>query len=196
MTVRIEAGDMRTLPNAGRYRCILADVPSRFVAGTKGRPQHYDRMRDDELAKLPIGDLAHPDGCWLFYWSTSPHGRTFWQVPEAWGFKFSGRAFVWIKTLEGNGSLPRLHTGMGYTTRKNAEDCWLFRRGMPKRKARDVHEVIIAPVREHSRKPDEQYERIQRYCPGPRLELFARHTRPGWSAFGNETTKFDKKEAA
>ena len=54
-----------------------------------------------------------------------------------------------------------LHVGMGYGTRKNAEDCFLFRVGSPKRLARDVHEIILAPVREHSRKPDEAIERIE-----------------------------------
>lgn len=187
--------DIATIPG-GRYRCILADVPSHFSGGTKGRPQHYSRMRDHELAALPIERLAHPDGCWLFFWATSPHARTFWKVPEAWGFRFSGRGFVWIKTLESNGMMPRLSTSTGYTTRKNAEDCWLFRRGMPKRNARDVHEVIIAPVREHSRKPDEQYERIRRYCSGPRLELFGRQAWKGWDVWGNEVGKFDQEEAA
>lgn len=180
----------------GRYRCILADVPSHFSAGTRGRPQHYQRMRDAELMQLPIGELAHPGGCWLFYWATSPHARTFWKVPEAWGFRYSGRAFVWIKTLEGSGLLPRAFVGMGYTTRKNAEDCWLFRRGMPKRNARDVQEPIFAPLREHSRKPEEQFDRIRRYCSGPRLELFARQERVGWDCWGNEVGKFDRREAA
>jgi N6-adenosine-specific RNA methylase IME4 len=40
-------------------------------------------------------------------------------------------------------------TGMGYTTRKNAELCLLALRGSPKRLRRDIHELIIAPRREH-----------------------------------------------
>lgn len=52
---------------------------------------------------------------------------------------------------------------------------------------------IIAPRREHSRKPDGIHERIERLVAGPYLELFARQTRPGWTAWGNETTKFDKE---
>lgn len=189
---------LKPLPKR-RYRCILADVPSFFSAGTKGRPQHYDRLRDEQLTAMPISDLAHPDGCWLWFWSTSPHARTFWRVPEAWGFRFSARALLWVKTLPPDGGLPRLATGMGYTTRKNAEDCWLFRLGNPKRNAADVHEIIFAPRREHSRKPDEQYERIERFCSGPRLELFARQRRKGWDVWGNEVGKFsppNNKEAA
>jgi N6-adenosine-specific RNA methylase IME4 len=30
------------------------------------------------------------------------------------------------------------------------------------------------------------YERIERYCEGPYLELFARQIRPGWDAWGDE----------
>lgn len=179
-----------------RYRCILADPPWFFSAGTKGRPQHYPRLRDHELMRMPIQTLAHPDGCWLFMWCTSPKVQSAFHVAHAWGFKFSGRGFIWIKTLQANGDMPRLHTAQGFTTRKNAEDCWLFRRGAPKRNAKDIHEVIISPVRENSRKPDEQYERIRRYCSGPRLELFGRQAWKGWDVWGNEVGKFDQKEAA
>jgi N6-adenosine-specific RNA methylase IME4 len=81
---------------------------------------------------------------------------------------------------------------MGKTTRKNAEDCWLGKRGNPRVQAHDVRELIVAPRREHSRKPDEQYERIERLAGGPYVELFARATRPGWTSWGNETTRFNK----
>jgi N6-adenosine-specific RNA methylase IME4 len=84
------------------------------------------------------------------------------------------------------------HMGQGYTTRKNAEDVLLFRRGKPERISKSVHEIIIAPRRDHSRKPEEFYERAEKYCPGPRLEMFTRFTRPGWSAWGNEATKFNE----
>jgi N6-adenosine-specific RNA methylase IME4 len=80
---------------------------------------------------------------------------------------------------------------MGFTTRKNAEDCLLFRTGRPQRLARDVPEVIISPVREHSRKPEEAFARIERFCPGPRVELFAREHREGWDAWGEEAGLFN-----
>jgi N6-adenosine-specific RNA methylase IME4 len=81
--------------------------------------------------------------------------------------------------------------GPGLTTRKNCEFVILGKRGQPKRLARDVFELVVAPRREHSRKPDEVYLRIQRYCAGPRLELFARESRPGWTPRGDEPTRFD-----
>jgi N6-adenosine-specific RNA methylase IME4 len=81
-------------------------------------------------------------------------------------------------------------TGMGYTTRKNAELCLLARRGSPKRLRKDIHELIIAPRREHSRKPAEARARIEQYAEGPCLEMFAREAAPGWMAWGNQTDKF------
>ena len=85
-----------------------------------------------------------------------------------------------------------LHVGLGLTTRKNAEFCLLGRRGSCRRNSKSVREIILSPVRQHSRKPDEVYDRIEEYCDGPYLELFARQERPGWTAWGNETTKFNE----
>jgi N6-adenosine-specific RNA methylase IME4 len=81
--------------------------------------------------------------------------------------------------------------GLGYTTRKASEPCLLGRRGSPPRLSRDIVDVILAPVREHSRKPDEFYERVEQFAPGPYLNLFARERRQGWDAWGDERDKFD-----
>ena len=75
---------------------------------------------------------------------------------------------------------------MGYATRANTEPVLLGVKGEPRRLAADVHQVVIAPVGEHSAKPDEAYKRIGRLYPGPYLELFARHGRPHWTVWGNE----------
>jgi N6-adenosine-specific RNA methylase IME4 len=86
-------------------------------------------------------------------------------------------------------------TGLGKTTRKGAvEDCWLAKRGKPPIKAHDVRELIVSSRREHSRKPDEQYGRIERLVDGPYLEMFARQARPGWIAWGDEVSKFQAVE--
>ncbi len=189
------------------YRCLLIDPPTRFVAGTKGRPQHYTRMTDADIAALPVADLLHPEGAWIFLWVTSPKlyapagsrtQRSSNDVARSWGARYSGRAFVWIKT-KAKATVPiincehDLHVGMGFTTRKNAEDCLLFRTGMPQRLARDVREVIVSPVREHSRKPEEAIARIERFCPGPRVELFARDERDGWDPWGDEIGIFNER---
>jgi N6-adenosine-specific RNA methylase IME4 len=122
---------------------------------------------------------------------TSPRLFLVKPIVRAWGFAYSGRAFVWIKTR----TTGELHVGQGYTTRKNAEDVLLFRRGSPKRHAKDVHEVVLSPVRQHSQKPKEVRQRIERFCPGPYAELFARDTAPEWGSWGSEVGKFGRAAA-
>jgi N6-adenosine-specific RNA methylase IME4 len=111
------------------------------------------------------------------------------EVIEAWGFAYKTGGFEWVKT-NADGSL---FMGMGYHTRSNSEPCLLATRGRGlDRLARDVRQAILAPRREHSRKPDEQYARIERlYGPGiRRLEVFARTAWPGWTAWGREVGRF------
>jgi N6-adenosine-specific RNA methylase IME4 len=80
--------------------------------------------------------------------------------------------------------------GLGHTTRANVELCWLARRGNPHRLDMGVRELIVAPARQHSRKPDETYQRIEQFCAGPYVELFARQQWPGWICVGHENEKF------
>ena len=210
MTDLLPAGHPFAGLQHSNYRCLVVDPPTRFVAGTKGRPQHYSRMTDVDIAALPVADLLHPDGAWIFLWVTSPKlyapkkSKTVMapdDMVRQWGARYSGRAFTWVKLKRSfakthdNDTFMNfrsdLHVGMGFTTRKNVEDVLLFRTGMPQRLARDVHEVVISPAREHSRKPDEVMRRIERFCPGPRVELFARESRQGWSCWGDEVGMFD-----
>ena len=75
---------------------------------------------------------------------------------------------------------------MGYYTRSNSEVCLLALKGSPLRLARDVHQVVMAPVGEHSAKPEEVRHRIEQLFPGPYLELYARKPAPNWTCWGNE----------
>ena len=173
------------------YAVILADPPWHFaVRSPKGEgrsaSQHYNVMTLDAIAALPLTEMAAPD-CWLFLWAPTPLLPQALEVMAAWGFTYSGNAFAWIKL---NPSGVGFHTGLGFTTRKNIELCLLGKRGRPRIAAHDVRELIIAPRRQHSRKPDEQYERIERLCAGPYLELFARQQWPGWTAIGDEVERF------
>jgi N6-adenosine-specific RNA methylase IME4 len=169
-------------------------------------------MTDAGIAALPVADLIHPEGAWIALWVTSPklyapqNSKTVLApdvVARRWGARYSGRGWVWVKLKRGFEETfdsfinvhTDLHTGMGYTTRKCCEDVLLFRAGKPKRLARDVHEVILAPAREHSRKPDEVFQRIERFAPGPYVELFARETRAGWDAWGDQVDRFEQSEA-
>jgi N6-adenosine-specific RNA methylase IME4 len=83
-------------------------------------------------------------------------------------------------------------TGLGFWTRANPEMCLLATRGKPKRKSAGVKKLVIASRREHSRKPDEVYDRIEALCDGPYLEMFARHSRPGWDNWGTQCELFDQ----
>src|SRR5690606_27837582 len=133
--------------------------------------------------------------------ATGPCLPQAFEVMSAWGFRYSSVAFTWVKLRRAHDErqlrcVPTVdsdfHVGLGLTTRKNTEFVLLGRRGNARRIARDVRELIVAPVREHSRKPDEMFARVERYCEGPYLELFARERRPGWTAWGDEVGKFEE----
>ena len=190
-----------TLP-AGPFGCVLADPPWSFLTYGKkrttphrGAADHYSTMTHADLLALPVAEVAAKD-CALFMWVTDSHLHEALELGAAWGFGFKTCAFIWLKETQNGRQLdifkgesdPRI--SMGYWTRKQAEQCWLFTRGKPRRLSKGVRQVIRDPRREHSRKPDEQYERIRALVGGPYLEMFARAGQPGWSAWGNQTDKF------
>lgn len=197
---------MQPLPSIdGGFGCILADPPWKFAAysGDGGTPHrtaedHYPTMTLEDMAAIPVADVAAKD-CALFMWVVGSHLTDAIALAEAWGFAFKTDAFYWIKQrllhadqidmFTGDIAEPRM--GFGYWTRKQIEPCWLFTRGNPRRLGKGVRQAIVEPRREHSRKPDCQYERIEALVSGPYLELFARTARPGWSVWGNQTDKFE-----
>jgi N6-adenosine-specific RNA methylase IME4 len=138
-----------------------------------------------DIKALPVQDVAAPN-CLLFMWTVSHLQAAATDVARAWGFEPVSIAFVWDKG----------RMGMGYWTRQEVEICHLFKRGRPSRKSKGVRQVIRATRREHSRKPDEQYARIEALVEGPYLEMFARQPWDGWAAWGNETRKYGAAVAA
>lgn len=170
----------------GPFGAVLADPPWSFrtygnkhVAPARG-VQPYSVMSLADIKAIPVGDVAAKDSL-LFMWTVSHLQAEAFVVAGAWGFKPVSIAFVWDKS----------RMGMGYWTRQETEVCHLFKRGKPRRLGKGVRSLIRAPRREHSRKPDEQYERIERLVAGPYLELFARQAWPGWSAWGNQVGLMD-----
>jgi N6-adenosine-specific RNA methylase IME4 len=191
---------------AGEYKVIYADPPWRFATYSdkgKGRSPdaHYDCLSLEEITALPVGTWAARDAV-LLLWATDPLLPRALEVIEAWGFTYKTVGFYWVKLnksaapiTSGNGPLLAerdFFTGLGFWTRANPEPCLLATRGHPKRSAGDVPKLLIAPRREHSRKPDDAYGRIERLLPGPYLELFARQSRPGWDGWGNQPGLFDR----
>lgn len=185
-----------------KFSAILADPPWAFrtfankdVVPARG-VQPYATMTIDDICTLPVADLAGKN-CVLLMWTCWPVLQSSFRVLEAWGFTYKTCAFSWMKAdpyrLFADDKTP--FAGMGYWTRANTEPCLLATRGKPKRINADVRQGIIAPRREHSRKPDEIHGRIERLVAGPYLELFARQSRPGWTTWGNQSTKFDEAAA-
>ena len=98
------------------------------------------------------------------------------------GLTFKTVAFVWLKL---NKKSPTWFYGLGYWTRGNAEICLLAKRGKPQRRNAGVHQFIISPVEEHSKKPDVTRDKIIELAGDlPRVELFARQKAPGWDVWG------------
>lgn len=185
-----------------KYDVILADPPWNYEVYDKdtgnGRSPsaHYQTMTLEALCALPIRELA-ADNCALFLWSVWPSlleryddkGKLLTpsfpsQVMKAWGFRYATLGFEWVKL---NKSGMGFFMGMGFYTRCNSEPCILGVRGKMPVADKGERNLIVSPVREHSRKPDEQYAKIEKLYPNKRyVELFARKRRPGWDAFGNE----------
>jgi len=184
-----------------KYGAILADPPWSFKSwsdnGKNRAPdamvrqkglaeRHYNTMGLKDIEDLPVANYA-ADDCVLFLWTVDCMLPEALRVGASWGFKFKTVAFTWTK-LKINGGH---HIGLGYWTRGNPEQCLLFTKGAPKRKSASVRQLIESPRREHSRKPDEQYERIETLVEGPYIELFGRQCWPGWDVWGDQTEKFD-----
>ena len=145
--------------------------------------RHYPTMPLEDIKALPVSELAGPD-CVLFLWATFPMLQEALEVIKAWGFKYKTVAFTWVKLAPKSDGI---FWGLGYWTRSNAEICLLATKGQPKRQAKNVHQVIISHVQEHSRKPDEARHRIDALMGDvPKVELFARQTAQGWDVWGSE----------
>lgn len=174
------------------YRVILADPAwpfDNYSAKGEGRSakRHYDTLSIEQIKALPVGHLAG-DSCALFLWVTDPLLDRGLEVMRAWGFRYVTVAFTWAKQTR---SARGWHMGTGYYTRANPETCLLGVTGaMGRPKSRAVRQLLVEPVREHSRKPDRIHADIERLFDGPYVELFARARRPGWDVWGNQLDKF------
>lgn len=188
----------------GPYSILYCDPPWRFevrnrATGLDRAPDaHYESMSIDEMAELPVGTWAADDAV-MAMWVYDPMLPLALELANAWGFGFVTVLFRWFKTTDGQLRMfdptPTPNFGLGYHTRGGAcEECWLFKRGhgLPVRR-HDIRKEFFAPVREHSRKPDEVPDWIVAlYGTAPRLEMFARTKRAGWDQFGDEAGKFDR----
>ena len=168
-----------------KYGIIYADPPWQYTQKrlSGAAEHHYPTMGIDELCALPVADIAAEDSA-LFLWATFPQLAEALRLIKAWGFTYKTVAFVWLKL---NKKSYTWFYGLGFWTRGNAEICLLATRGHPKRKSAGIHQFIISPVEQHSKKPDETRDRIVALMGDiPRIELFARKETAGWDTWGNE----------
>lgn len=187
-----------------RYAAIYSDCPWTFSTYSdkglgRSAQAHYSCMKLPDICALPVLDFAE-DNCALFLWVTDPLLPQGLEVMKAWGFTYRTVAFTWAKLNksfakrfdQNNMARSDFFMGTGYYTRANPEMCLLGTRGSITRLARNIRQLVIEPRREHSRKPDQIYERIEALVPGPYAELFARASRPGWDCpIGNQAGLFD-----
>jgi N6-adenosine-specific RNA methylase IME4 len=173
----------------GKYKTILADPPWQFSNRTgKMAPEHkrlmrYPTMSLQEIMELPVSQMAQST-CHLYLWVPNALVLEGLEVIKRWGFTYKTN-IVWYKIRRDGGPDGR---GVGFYFRNVTELVLFGIRGHMRTLApgRTQVNVISSRKREHSRKPDELYGIIERCSPGPYLELFARHERPGWDQWGNE----------
>lgn len=176
-------------PRAPGYSTVLADPPWPESGGGKvkrGADRHYPLMRIDDIAKLPVRDIARPDAH-LYLWATNNHLPGALEVMRAWGFRYVTNV-CWGK-VSATGVVQQ---GLGQYFR-GAHELLLFGvrgkvpyRTLPDGKRAQHPTLVLAPRGEHSRKPDVFHEVIEKVSPGPYVELFARRARPGWAVWGNQ----------
>lgn len=181
-----------------RYRTLVADPPWHYrdwpglstsekthyrasgeaVLGVR-RPIGYPTMTVDEIAALPVGDLAEGDAH-LYLWTTNRYLRDSFMVLDAWGFRYS-QTLVWAKTPMG--------IGPGGAFSQNVEYVVCGRRGRLANLRRFDSCWFNWPRagKAHSKKPEAFLDLVEQASPGPYLELFARRNRLGWDTWGNES---------
>lgn len=184
------ADDLLKVAGQTPYACLLADPPWQFINRTgKIAPEHrrlsrYGTMNVDAIAALPVARVTAATSH-LYLWVPNallPDGL---RVMAAWGFQYKSN-LVWRKIRKDGGSDGR---GVGFYFR-NVTELVLF--GVRGKNARTLQagrtqvNYLETRKREHSRKPDELYEIIEACSPGPRIELFARGRREGWTVWGNQ----------
>lgn len=189
------AADFTAATQGKRFATILADPPWRFQNRTgKIAPEHrrlsrYGTMDLSEICSLPVASVA-ADPAHLYLWVPNallPEGLA---VMKAWGFDYKSN-LVWHKLRKDGGSDGR---GVGFYFRNVTELCLFGIRGKNARTlapGRRQVNLLGTRKREHSRKPDELYDLIESCSPGPRLELFARGSRPDWISWGNQSDNYD-----
>mgnify|MGYP002346471221 CR=1 FL=1 len=182
----------------GGFGCIIADPPWSFDdKGSRAAPdwkEHtlYQTMDARSIVDMPV-ELLAADNAHLYIWTTDVHLPLALAVMEAWGFNYK-KTLAWVKrqaatsVIQGEEQVLRgpLHIGMGHYYRTAKELVLFGTRGRAPALVHNLPDVFEGPRTQHSRKPDTLHEWAEKLSPGPRLELFARRSREGWEAWGDQ----------
>jgi N6-adenosine-specific RNA methylase IME4 len=179
-----------------RFGAILIDPPWRFANRTgKMAPEHrrlhrYPTMSFDDIAALPVGELALPKSH-LYLWCPNALLLEGLQIMKGWGFTYKTN-IVWYKTRKDGGPDGR---GVGFYFRNVTELLLFGTRGNLRtlRPGRRQVNIMVSRKQEHSWKPSETYSIIEACSPGPYVELFARQQRPKWTSWGDQADTYEAK---
>lgn len=165
------------------FKAIVADPPWSFgdmLPGKKrGAAKNYPCMNVAQIGGFDLPELD--TDAVLFLWRVAAMQGEALDVVAMWGFQ-PKTEIVWYKQTK----TGRPWFGMGRWTRAAHETCIVATRGKPVRLDASIRSVFTAQVGRHSEKPDEFFALVEKLCPGPYVELFARKARPGWTCYGNE----------
>ncbi len=184
------ADDLLRETNGYKFATVLADPPWQFQNRTgKMAPEHkrlarYPTMTLQEIKELPVESIVE-DTAHLYLWVPNALLAEGLDVMSHWGFTYKTN-IIWYKIRKDGGPDRR---GVGFYFRNVTEVILFGVRGKGARTlqpGRSQENIISSRKREHSRKPDEQYDLIEKCSWGPRIELFARGQREGWFSWGNQ----------
>ena len=171
-----------------KFACIVADPAWKFKdslpGNTRGAAKNYHVEMLEKIKRTKLPPIA--DDAYLFMWRVSAMVPEAYEVVKAWEFNHKSE-IVWNKKTKHG----KQHFGMGHHVRASHESCIIATRGRPERlnkNTRSLFDTVFEAVvpSEHSKKPDEFYALIEAFCNGPRVELFAREQRKGWTCLGDE----------
>lgn len=195
--------DLEALAASG-FRAKVCGIDPQWLFETRGKhgddraaSQHYDVEELSSIAAMIAKVLpCLDDDAVIAMWTVDWNMHAFFELVQRFDLTIVTKCFNWTKLTKTHDGTPRadgkisdadFHFGQGYYSRANSEDCWLLTRRKPQPVLRhDVRSLIVTPVMEHSRKPDQWLERLEQLFAGPYIEINARRPRKGWVSYGNE----------
>lgn len=189
----LDKGKVSLLPKS--YECIVIDPPWYYSMRSNDETHRnripYAPMKLEDIKNLPVPELGNHKGCVLWLWFTNNHILDAAECIRHWGFE-QKTILTWVKVSQ----TGKVRIGTGHWLRNATEHCILATKGKVtsfshNKTLSNQSTVLQAPRRQHSRKPDEFYEMVEKLCPNSsKLEMFSRQKRDGWDCWGDEIETF------